>query len=196
MNINHNYIKSDTPTLKGMEDRYQKKLKAPFSIAGYHVCILGESQTLDIQNLCERCRDYFILDQGTGPGGHVGTEILDAHLGQSEKYVIGLYEDETHLRAIVDLLQNYPKKNEWFLGLVLIDPEARGLGLGRLIHEGVLGWIKDQKGYKINIGVLDNNRRALKFWTRLGYVFEKESKLIRGGKETKSIVQMTYDLEE
>lgn len=175
----------------------EKRFNECFNIEGCKVTILDESHVFDIQNLCERCKEYFILDQGTGPSINVGKEILEAlppQLSQSEKYLLGIYNNEKQITAMVDLLKNYPTMNEWMLGLMLIDPEERGLGLGKVIHESLSNWIKYQNGEKIRIGILDNNHRAIKFWSKIGYVLVKKSELERDGKENRYIFNMDYYL--
>ena len=61
------------------------------------------------------------------------------------------------------------ERGEWMVGLVLLAPEARGQGLGKGIHAFLCEQVRRQDGRKLLIGVVESNRRAMRFWQSAGY---------------------------
>lgn len=168
-----------------------------FNLEDYSVKTLKKSDIYDIQNLCEKCSDYFILEQGSEPDNNTGRETLEmlpSKKGYDDKFALGVYDTQNQLIGLIDIIKDYPIENEWMLGLLLINPENRNKGLGKLLHNGLVDWVGSQKGEKIIIGVLDNNQKAFKFWSNIGYKLIKKTKLQREGKADTKISVMNYYL--
>ena len=168
-----------------------------FNLKDYKVKNLKKGDIYDIQNLCERCSDYFCIDQGSGPDRDEGRkilEILPPQKGIRDKFVLGVYNTEKRLIGLIDIVKNYPTENEWMLGFLLIDPDERNKGLGKLLHNALIYWVRNEKGKKIRIGVLNENEKAFRFWSSLGYKLINKNKLQRKGKEDKEILVMNYYL--
>lgn len=55
------------------------------------------------------------------------------------------------------------------LGLMLIEPEERGKGLGNIVHEALVDWAKDLGAKSFRIGVIEENFKGMNFWSDLGY---------------------------
>ncbi len=166
-----------------------------FNLEHYSVENLKKDSMNDIQNFCERCNDYFILDQGKEADRDVGGNILEAlppEKGYDDKFVLGVYNVDNRMIGLIDIIKSYPTENEWMLGFLLIDPDERNKGLGKLLHQGLIYWIKSQNGEKIRIGVLEENKKGFKFWQDLGYKLIKESEFKREGKKDKQISVMKF----
>ena len=131
----------------------------------------GEEET-DVQALCERCSDFFELIEGRPPEKDAGKGILfDLPPGKElqDKYVIGVYKEKDDLIAVIDLVKDYKVPGEWIIGLLMIDPRERGNGLGRALHDLIINWVSEENGRKLRIGVVEENRRAYRFWCEMGY---------------------------
>jgi ribosomal protein S18 acetylase RimI-like enzyme len=59
------------------------------------------------------------------------------------------------------------------MGLLILDPQERGKGLGRKAAEQVIEEAKLDLAPRIRIAVLDKNPRGRKFWESLGFKLEK-----------------------
>jgi len=144
-----------------------------------------------IQELCERCPDYFMIIEGKMPEKSAGHEILfDLPPGKklSDKFVFGVFNISNILVAVIDLVRDYKVAEEWILGLLLIDPNERGNGLGRHIHEYIKDFIRKHNGNRLRIGVAEENTLAMKFWTKAGYAVTDTVKATYGIKEHNVIV--------
>ena len=156
----------------------------------YKIRKLTDKDLRLIKNLCENCSDYYLLDQGKPAGPNATKDILKAlppNKTYEDKYVFGLFDEKDDLSALIDLIEGFPKDNTWMLGLFLVSPDKRRLGLGKYFHKEIVKLIKNKGAKTIRIGVLDDNLIALKFWKSLDYKFENESKTERADKRIKLI---------
>ena len=143
-----------------------------FTIPGYQVRLLQEQDLPAIQNLVERCADYEQLVTGLPPDPSGAQKILtDLPDGKSrmDKFVLGFYAESTRLVGILDVIRDYPRKDDWWLGLLLLDPDYRSQGLGKLIYWAFEAWAARWGAGSIYAGVIQRNERAYKFWQGLGF---------------------------
>ena len=73
------------------------------------------------------------------------------------------------LVGAIDLLRDYPAADEWYIGLLLLEPDARGARLGRSIVDALVVWILRQEGRYIRLAVQDQNVAGARFWRRCGF---------------------------
>jgi ribosomal protein S18 acetylase RimI-like enzyme len=126
----------------------------------------------ELQVLLERCEAFEILVTGHPPDPHAADDLLvevppDHPL--RDKLVLGVWTDQG-LTAAIDLLRHFPDDRIWYLGLLLVAPEARDQGLGRRIVEALCAWITAEGGRSIRLAVQEQNPDALRFWARMGFV--------------------------
>jgi GNAT superfamily N-acetyltransferase len=160
----------------------------------YYIRKLSIEDSGEVQRLCERCSDFYMLTEGGPPQRNEGYNILTELPPKKElkdKFVFGIYDDECCLIAVIDLVRDYKAKNEWMLGLFMIDPCERGKGLGKRLHEFTKQWVSSSQGDKLRIGVVEDNLNALKFWSGLGYTEIDRVKLTLGSK-VNTIIVMNY----
>ena len=76
----------------------------------------------------------------------------------------------------------------WFStirGLLMLDPSARGHGLGARVCRTTFDWIAQEGARAVWIGVQEKNERAHNFWSRLGFVdVERQPYVASNGYET------------
>lgn len=135
------------------------------------LALIGGSAVEELQVLLERCEAFEILVSGHPPDAHAAEDLLvevppDHPL--RDKLVIGVWTDQG-LTAAIDLLRDFPDEHVWYLGLLLVAPEARDQGLGGRIIEAFATWIMAEGGRSIRLAVQDQNPEALRFWTRMGF---------------------------
>lgn len=138
----------------------------------YEIRRLSTDNEAEIQDLCERCSDFFELTEGRRPEKDAANNILfdlPSGKGLEDKFVFGVYNGNEVLVAIIDIIRDYKETGEWIIGLFMLDPRERGNGLGRKIHELIKKWISQENGSKLRIGVVEANRRGYKFWREMGY---------------------------
>ena len=161
----------------------------------YTIKLLSCDDVISLQALCERCSDFSMLIEGRLPEKDAGHEILfdlppDKDL--KDKLVLGVYKENNSLVAVLDLIKDYKVIGEWTLGLMMIDPNERGNGLGRKLHEFLRKFVLESKGNVLRIGVVEENYGALKFWTEMGYSEVNRVMARYGNKEHVVIVMYLY----
>ncbi|WMJ81629.1 GNAT family N-acetyltransferase [Clostridium sp. MB40-C1] len=148
-------------------------------INGYKIKHLSRENNNIVEKLCEKCSDYYILHDGILPSKEEIEEIfiaLPPNKNYEDKFVLGIYKFDD-LIGIVDVIKDFPTVGEWMLGLMLIEPEARGNGLGKIVHQALIMWAKDLGAKSFRIGVIEDNYKGINFWSALGYTKIKETNM-------------------
>ncbi len=151
----------------------------------YNIRLLSGDDEIDVQDLCERCSDFFELTEGRPPEKDAGKSILfDLPPGKAmkDKFVFGVYKKNV-LIAVIDMVKDYKATGEWIIGLLMLDPNERGNNLGRKLHDYIKGWVLEEHGRALRIGVVDDNHRGYKFWCKMGYIEVDRVKMAYGNKE-------------
>lgn len=152
----------------------------------YSIRMLNIEDEEIIQHLFESCIDYFEIVEGRHPEKGAALELLkDLPPGweSKDKRVFGCFNEHKALVALIDILADYPVKGEWIIGLLMIDPEKRGQGLGRLLHEFIKDYALINNADKLRIGVVKENTKAYAFWKGLGYDEVKKANMRYGNKD-------------
>jgi GNAT superfamily N-acetyltransferase len=146
--------------------------EAGFHLDGYSVLRLTSTDASGLQDLFERCTDFHELSEGFPTRPTAGAEELVARpAGRDlvDKFSFGIYAPGGELIGYMDLMRNYPAEREWWIGLLLLDPAARGGGLGSRIYRAAAEWVRTQGATVIYLGVLEQNVAAEQFWRREGF---------------------------
>lgn len=161
--------------------------KSLFAIEPERAQLLGPQNTAEIQRLLELCADYFDLVEGIQPGPQLAREVMTDRpptKRAEDKLLVGVYTPENQLIALIEGIRGYPAPGMWWIGLMLVDPPRRGVGLGARVLQGFEDWAAHQGVWAIGIGVVEANEKALRFWQRMGYeVLEKTSPRLFGERE-------------
>lgn len=141
-------------------------------MSGYAIERIGVDAAPQLQRLIDRCADFWQLVHGTPPPPDAALEELTSVApGKTleDTVTFGVFADE-RLIAFAQLARDYPKPSEWWIGLLLVDPDERGRGFGSEIHRQLVDWISAQGATAIGLIVQPQNDGALRFWQRLGYI--------------------------
>jgi GNAT superfamily N-acetyltransferase len=145
-----------------------------------------------VQALLERGADYSELVMGLPPGPAEAQSLyidLPPGKGYEDKCLLGIYAAEQRLVGVFDAIRHYPESGEWFIGLLLLEPEQRGQGLGARIYRVFAQWAGTQGAQGIRLAVLEQNVKGERFWLRLGFEeLEREPPRRRGALVSGSIV--------
>jgi hypothetical protein len=101
-----------------------------FELTGCFGVRLDESRKTELQAFYEGCRDYFELVTGQPPGPNEARPPprRAAREDARRQFVIGLFDAPGHLVGVLDVIRDFPKASEWYLGLLLFEPRLRGTG--------------------------------------------------------------------
>ena len=135
--------------------------------------LLTPTDAPSVLDLYLRCTDYFLLQDGEAAVASDAHELfIDVPPSKrpEEQYVLG-YRREGRLDAVAALVPDYPQSRDWYLGLLLLDPQVRGQGLGREMYIGIERWSGGRGAKRMLLAVLAENSAAHRFWRSLGFKF-------------------------
>lgn len=84
--------------------------------------------------------------------------------------------------GLIDYIVSYPDDDSVYIGLVLIDKQYQGQGMGTKVISKFEDFIKKLGFIYIQLGVVDENTQAMKFWTSLHYKKLEEKRVQVGDK--------------
>ena len=146
-------------------------MRFPELSGGRRLAPLDAAAAGELDALSLRCADFMRLVEGREPGPHEGREILtDAPpaFPITDKFVLGV-RSGAELIGVADVLRGYPAATVWWIGLLLLAPEARGGGLGSEVMGALASWAVGEGAASLQLGVQSQNERALRFWRREGF---------------------------
>jgi RimJ/RimL family protein N-acetyltransferase len=142
--------------------------------SGYRFARLTIDHAPELQNLYEGCTDYHMAHEGTPTRPNAGAEELRSlPPGRSaeDKFPFGIYSPDAELVGYLELFRNYPAKGEWWIGLLMVEPNARRRGLGSEIFRSGSDWAAENGAKAIQLAVLEHDPAAQRFWARQGFEF-------------------------
>ncbi len=161
-------------------------------LPGHSIHQLGLEDAPALQALFEKCADYMLLVDGhpAGPDSAAG-ELQDRPPGKSieDKFLFGIFNAQNELVGELDVLRDYPDEGTWWIGLLLLDPAVRSVGIGEKVLEGFVDYARGNGGTAIMLGVVAENKRATRFWTRMGFEWVLDREPQHFGRKT-HIVQV------
>ncbi len=131
---------------------------------------LGEDDLQAIQTLFEACEDYFVFTTGgsvTSASAHSLYIQLPEGRSYEDKHILGIYED-FELMGVIDAILNYPDDGTLTLGLFLIDPKCKAVGM-KDAYKLLEKWCMDQKVSKIRVNVYEILDDEMKFWQEMDF---------------------------
>jgi RimJ/RimL family protein N-acetyltransferase len=167
-----------------------------FELTGCFGVRLDETRARELQAFYDRCRDYFELATGQPPRPDDAADLLrSVPRGKTheDKFVIGLFDAPGHIIGVLDVIRDFPRERDWYLGLLLFEPTLRGKKLGERVHRRLEDWILAQGGTAIHLIVEEVNPGALRFWERMGFVVQGMGVRTLEGKQS-VFIRMTREL--
>lgn len=152
-------------------------MNAPLlELDGYRAKRLDPSDEAALQNLHERCSDYYELIEG-GPTRPTSAQedLTELPPGKelADKFYFGIFDTDQKLVGALEMARDLPCLGEWWLALLLLDPQVRSRGLGAQLLGAAKQWVRRQGGSAISLAVLEQNTRAERFWRKRGFIEEK-----------------------
>ena len=139
-----------------------------------------------LQDLLESVPDYALRITGYPPGPSDGLSALLSvpdGFDPAGKVGLGLWEGE-RLVAFADVLLGYPSPAVAYIGLLVVRGGEQGRGLGRAMHDAVVGRVRAASGRsgveRLRLGIVASNASVAEpFWRALGYEPTGEEKPYR-----------------
>jgi GNAT superfamily N-acetyltransferase len=149
--------------------------------------------TAIVTDLFHRAADYIMLESGYPPGD---AEVTDFFTGTppgidpSKSLHLGLFAPDGQLVAIAGAIFGFPNPDDAYLGLLLIDPAHRGKRLGQQMMDHICAATKAQGATRLLIAVLEENTKAHRFWSKMGFTEEVRSQPKQIGRKTHVQIRM------
>lgn len=150
-----------------------------------------------LQKLCEACADFHLLTQGAEPASNQGELLYNEYppgKTHNDKLLFGIFTAQDEIMGMIELAMNYPDRETWFIGLLLLHPQCRGRGLGR----EMLAWLDEflaQHAVKfLSVPVLAVNSRGKKFWECNGFTEIRQVENFKSGEITTTAHVMRKNL--
>lgn len=139
--------------------------------------ISREANAGDVLDLLHRAADYVVLEVGHTPDAAYVEKFFTARPPDvpPEGLMHFAVMLETAQAGLVCVAEGYEFADDWWLGLVLMDPAYRGRGLGHAALNELKAQAKARNIAMLKLAVLDVNLRARKFWHREGFIFHRHA---------------------
>ncbi|HEX2994884.1 MAG TPA: GNAT family N-acetyltransferase [Anaerolineales bacterium] len=173
--------------------------KQPFQIdiPDYWIDRLQPEHVEALQMLCERCADYTRIVEGEGVSPTSAQEIMqDAPPGRSldDKFLYGVLDHQDDLVGVLEGMRHYPEENIWWIGLLMLAPEARGCGIGRKVVQSFFEHVRSEQGTAVMLGVVEENKSAYRFWQQMGFELVRQTEPRPFGKKTQLVYVMRKEV--
>ena len=132
-----------------------------------------------------RCASFFEL-VGAAPGDEEVDDFLtDCPPDRTEEdlFCFGVFAGDD-LVAAASTFRDYPSHGCWWIGLFVVDPDVRGVGVGRSFYDALASWFADQGAHGVQLGVQAPNEGGRHFWERLGFEFARPGRPVVEGVRT------------
>lgn len=159
--------------------------------AACHTRLLNPPDIQAVQALFERAADYFELATGVPPGRDEATRAFVAGpptKSVDDKRIIGAFDDDEALIGVIDALVDFPGEGDWTMGLLLLDPERRGAGLGSALLREYESWAAAQGAQRFHTALVSNHDRGIRFLEGQGYERKRSVNDYDAGGQTATVV--------
>lgn len=130
----------------------------------------SEKMTPEIEHIFKHSPSYFryISGQEATPEAAKDTLTeLPPGCGYHQKFVF-LIELQNQYIGVSDLVLRYPDNETAFLGLLLLNEDFQGKGMGRQAYQLHEQFARENNFHKIRLAVVETNP-VLDFWRKLGF---------------------------
>jgi GNAT superfamily N-acetyltransferase len=109
--------------------------------------------------------------------------------------VIGIFDRMGAQAGVLDGMRHYPEENIWWIGLLLLAPETRNQGVGLLVAEAFIDYARASGGKAVMLGVIEENRRAVQFWSRHGFELVRKTEPRTFGKKRQAVFVLRLEIQ-
>lgn len=127
-----------------------------------------------LQALFEHNDAYFELVHGMPARPDEAQREFDdrppPHLPHGQVHFLRLIDERGALAGVVVWVADFVRPAVWHLGLFMLDPDHHGGGLARALWPHLEHWAARMGARWLRLSIVQDNRRAARFWARNGFV--------------------------
>lgn len=138
----------------------------------YHTRLLAPPDLRALQGLFERAADYFQIVTGAPPARDEAPRAFVAgppSKAVNDKRVVGVFDADDTLVGVLDALTDFPAQGQWTIGMLLLDPLHRGMGLGRAILQAFEAWAGASGARQLRTALVAHHAAGLHFLEAAGF---------------------------
>lgn len=131
----------------------------------------------DALDLARRARDYVALEVGRAPDAAYIDDFFNTtppEVDRSNLHHFGIRK-HARLTGMLAIAEGYEQPDDWWIGLLLIDPAFRSKRIGRNVVKDIRKRAHRRGINALKLSVLYANPRGLKFWLREGFVHHRDA---------------------
>lgn len=159
---------------------------------------LADRDLAEIHDLRCRAGDFF-EEVGDGPptpeSFQADLDDLPDGCSRSDELIYRAYRDG-RLEGYAEVLRGFERPDQWIVGIVLVDPAARSLGIGRSIVDAIAADASASGMHTLAAGIIASRRRSMAFWRREGFLREVRRRSVTIAGRPDEIVRLERDLTE
>ena len=87
----------------------------------------------------------------------------------NDKRVIGIFDGDGIMVGVLDAITDWPESGVWTMGMLLLQPSARGGGLGRDALTAYEAWARSQGAQAYRTAVVSHHEKGIRFLESAGY---------------------------
>ena len=146
-------------------------------LRNYNIKQITESNYMELAEIYTSNDEFFLITEGkksdvSGIKNNISS--VPPNFDLENKLALSFWRQGKPI-AILDLLKGYPDKESIWIGLLLIHGIIQGEGIGSEIVDGIIK-SADAEGFSsLQLGVVESNKKGLKFWEKQGFQVMRES---------------------
>ena len=136
------------------------------------VALDPEADHARLMDLARRAVDYVRLESAREPDDawvYETTRDAPPQVPPEDVLLFGLERADGTLAGWLGALRGFYAPGEWYVGLLLLDPAARGQGEGARLFGHLREMARAEGARLLRIAVLEANPRGRRFWEREGF---------------------------
>ncbi|WP_404371163.1 GNAT family N-acetyltransferase [Corallococcus coralloides] len=156
-----------------------------------------DAETGIVQPLLDRCEDYHQIAYGRPALPEQARNIPNERpptLAPGQGHLFALRDAQGGLAGMLEALRDFPARGEWYIGLLLLAPEARSHGRGEAVLNAYADHVRANGGRLLRVAVVEHNEVGRRFWTRVGFQPEQWVGPIEQGLRMNRVLKMTKAL--
>jgi len=149
------------------------------NLNGYEIEPITRDNYVEVGEVFTTNPEFCLLSEGKKGGAENVLQEIDegpSGFNLDNKFFVSLRKDG-RIIGILDLLKGFPAPDCMWIGLLMVHGDMHDRSIGSKIVKGVLKAARDSGHRRVQLGVIEANVKALKFWQKMGFEKIHEKKV-------------------